>query len=147
MPPSVVIVPGSRQTHFYLDTFLFKFCLMKLSCWMNYLSSWLVILLLPPGKCTLWNMAWLAHTPETMLERHWSPQAGRTIHGHELDVSYRVAYPFCHPQKHRVPDMGWRKKTESKNCPHIWDPFFGGVERRIGHPVVRRWFRIVLPHN
>ena len=40
-----------------------------------------------PGKCTLWNMAWLARMAETMLERHWSSQAGRTSHGHELDVS------------------------------------------------------------
>ena len=70
----VVIVPGSRRT-VYLDTFLFKFCLMTLSCWMNCPSSWLVLLLLPPGKCTLWNMAWLACMAETMLERHWYPQA------------------------------------------------------------------------
>jgi len=28
-----------------------------------------------PGKCTLWNMAWLARMAETMLERHWYPQA------------------------------------------------------------------------
>ena len=28
-----------------------------------------------------------ARMAETMFERHWSPQAGRTSHGHELDVS------------------------------------------------------------
>ena len=40
------------------------------------------------------------------------------------------------PQKNRVPDMGWRKKAESKNSPHVWDSVFFGVARRISHPVL-----------
>ena len=65
MPTQIVIPPYRRPScncsmelpdTVYLDTFLFKFCLMTLSCWMNCLSSWLVLLLPPPGKCTLWNI-------------------------------------------------------------------------------------------
>ena len=37
---------------------------------------------------------------------------------------------FLPPPKNRVPEMGWRKKTESKNSPHVWDSvFFGGGKK------------------
>ena len=37
---------------------------------------------------------------------------------------YRVDRYSYHLPKNRVPDMGWRKKTETKNSPHVSDSVF-----------------------
>ena len=75
-------LPGHLLVQVLLDDVVMLDELSKLLIGVIAAAAWKV-----PGKCTLWNMAWLARMAETMLERHWSPQAGRTSHGHELDVS------------------------------------------------------------
>ena len=49
---------------------------------------------------------------------------------------YRVTHPSCHTQKNRVPDMGWRKKTESKNSPHVRDSVFWGGGKKDKSPCI-----------
>ena len=51
--------------------------------------------------------------------------------------TYRVDRYSCNPPKKQSPRQGVKKKTDSKNSPHVWDSDFLGGGKNSGPPC--RW--------